>query len=288
MSDGFKITTGETSITVETEAFVLEFVKGHCGISSFRYKTGEVEHECVEQGTTPPILFGPHFYADELEGDYLYPSGGDKLDLSVNTPWAVKIKQEGYLRNGSIPENEDFEYLVIWLIWPSGRIACKMKFTNKHDEDVMLDEEAYRLNPVDDADINLERDTAPNLFWFGFYSDNSGSGEDDYSCDGITVIYDIRLANYQTSGNTNRVYRTSYLWEDRSDINTCFLIALSLYGSWGDCANASELESRGDAISSDLLDPDPLDGSLNAGDVITGSLVDDGFSMDFSAYQVSV
>ncbi|MCX6646206.1 MAG: hypothetical protein NTY09_07605 [bacterium] len=288
MTDGFVVTTGETSITVETEAFTIEFEKENCGIGSFRYKTGDVWHECTGQGTTPPILMAPYFFADALQGDYLYPSGGSKLDTIVNTPWAVRISQEGYLRNISIPSCEDFNYQVDWLIWPSGRIACTMKFTNTYGSNVMLNEEAYRLNPVNDPDITLDRDKVPNLFWFGFYSNNTGSDEDDFSCDCEAVSYQVRLANYGTSGNTNRIYKTMYLWMNDTNLYAQFLLALSVYGSFSDCANSIEFQSRGDALSADLLHPDPLNGSLNAGEVITGSPVNGGFSNDYSAYQVRV
>jgi hypothetical protein len=163
-----------------------------------------------------------------------------------------------------------------------------MKLTSLHDYGVILDEEAYRCNPVNDPDITPDRDRVPTLFWFGFYSNNTGGNEHDYSCDGIAVSYQVRLANYGVSGKTNRIFRTGYLWEHNSVIYARFLLALSVYGSWGDCANSIDFQTRGDAISADLLHPDPLDGSLNAGDVITGSLVNDGFDDDYSAYFLSV
>jgi hypothetical protein len=288
MTDGFIVTTDSLSITVETESFTVVFSKEHCGITSFKYKTGSTWHECVEPGIASPILLGPYLYCDGITGDYLYPSGGYQNSVVVETPWFISINQDGYLRNSSIPGFTDLDYRVQWNVWPSGRIACNMTLTNNYGSTLVLDEDAYRMDPADDPDINLDRDAHTYLYWFGFYSNNTGSGANDLSADGITVSYRSRLTNYGTSGNTNRIYRTSFLWDDRTGIDQEFLLALSLYGSWGDCTNSTDIQNRGDSLSDDLLHPDPLDGSTNAGDMITGSLVGSGFDNKLSAYVVSV
>ena len=288
MADGFKITKVGSYFIVETEAFRMKFDIETCGIRSLVYQTGETWHECIDIEILPPTIFGPYYVTEDVEGGVLYPGNGSDCNISIDTQWMVGFKHLGELLNETMEPEGDFQYEADFLVWPSGRIACSLKATNDSGSDVTLDEEAYRLNPADDPDINPERDTAPNLDWFGFYSNNTGNDEDDYSCDGIAVSYNPRLSEYGTSGNINRIYQPTSDWMDGRDRVAMFLLALAVDGSWGDCADALELQARGDALSNDLLHPDPLDGSATAGDVLVGSLVDGGFSPDVSAYVLQV
>lgn len=286
MGAGFELTGGVDSITVATEAFTLVFSKYHVGIASFRYETSGTWHECVESRTTPPTLFGPYFGAPTLQGGVLYPDGGTVLELEVWTPWYVQIRQNGNLRNDSIPNCTDYPVQIRWSLWPSGRLACRIEADNLSGSALLLAEEAYRLNPADDPDINLGRDSAPNLAWFGFYSNNTGSGEQDLSHDAIVVPFQVGLDQYATDDNTNRIYRANVAWPDEDQIARDFLVTLSVNGSWGDCADATGFQSRGDDLSSDFQNPDPLDGSSNAGDVVTGTMVGDGFDESRDGYTV--
>lgn len=285
MTDGFQVTQTADTVTVVCESFTLVFDKAGVGISSFKYETSGTWHECVESGTTPPILFCPYFSVVGLPGNVLYPSGGYELGALV-LPWLVQVSQKGWLRNGSIPDSTDYEYEVLWSIWPSGRIYAHMRMENKSGADLTFFEEAYRLNPADDPDITLGRDAVPILNWFGFYSNNTGSGENDLSHDAIVVPWGGVLNRYGTSGNTNRMYVGGEQWFDDTEISRCFCLALSVNGSWGDVTDSNGFQSRGDAVANDYLNADPLDGSQDAGDVLTGTIVDDGYDEEEGGYTV--
>ncbi len=287
MTDGFQITVEGDTITVATDAFSLVFDLDKIGIVSFKYDTSGTWHEGVESGTTPPILFGPYYSVQNLEGNLLYPMGGESQTVEDEFPWFVRISQNGYLRNSSIPNCTDFKYEVLWTLWPSGRLYCRIQCTNESDDTQRLLEEAYRLNPADDQDIQLGRDDPPNLKWFGFFSNNTGSGENDLSHDAVVVPFTSALDQYGTSGNTNRIYRAGIIdWLEDETITREFLLALSVNGSWGDCTDALSFQMRGDDLSADITNPDPLDGSANAGDVLTGTLVGDGFDETGDCYTV--
>ncbi len=285
MTDGFQIEVDEGSVTVATETFTLVFSKEHVGITSFRYETGGTWHEGVESSTTPPTLLGPYFVVKDLLGEVLYPSGGTDLIVQKALAWFVEIRQCGYMRNPSIPDSVDFPVEIMWRIWPSGRLACRIEMENLSSELQVLLEEAYRLNPADDEDINPGRDGAPVPKWFGFYSNNTGSGSDDLSHDAIVVPFEAGLSRYGESGKVNRLYKELFEWGQVQTIARSFLVALSVHGGWGDCANMTELQARGGELSSDYLNPDPLDGSENAGEVIVGT--GGTFGEEIGAYEVT-
>lgn len=285
MTDGFQVTQTSDTVTVVCESFTLVFDKAGVGISSFKYETSGTWHECVESGTTPPILFCPYFTIFGLLGNVLYPSGGYELEATA-LPWFVQVSQKGWLRNGSIPGSTDYEYEVLWSIWPSGRIYARMTSTNKSGSNKTFAKEAYHLNPADDPDITLGRDAVPNLNWFGFYSNNTGSGASDLSHDAIVAPWGGVLDQYGISGNTNRMYVESGTWVRETEITRSFCLALSVNGSWGDVTDSNGFQSRGDAVADDYLNADPLDGSWDAGDVLTGTIVDDGFDEGEGGYTV--
>jgi len=285
---GFKVTASSGQVTVETEKFTLDFSKMPVGITSFMYKKGGNEHDCVGDMVYPMVLFAPFFTALSVPGGVLWPNGGTDLEVEINLDWFVQVKQNGYMRNPTIPTSTDFQYKVTWFIWPSGRIGCRMETKNLSGAVVLVNEEAYRLNPPNDSDINPGRDTVPNLEWFGFWSDNTGDESDDLSHDAICVPYVGSLDTYGVSGKINRIYDTNVTWLYTETLNRWFLLALSVDGSWGDCANTGEFESRGDSIGADVKNPDPLNGGPNAGDVITGTLIGSGFDEYSSAITIGV
>ncbi len=282
---GFQITEGDNSLTLKAESFTLVFDKDHVGISSYRYETDGTWHEGVEASTVPPTLFHPYFTSSSVEGGVLYPSGGTTLDLLIENEWFVEIAQAGYLRNESLSESTDFPIEVTWRVWPSGLIACRILSENQSGDTVTLTEEAYRLNPSDDPDIELDRDGAPYLEWFGYYSGNAGTGENDLSHDCVVVPWDDVFDTYGESGNTNRIYRESVDWLNDTDLTREFLVSFAVAGSWGDCATALDFQKRGDALSADYTNPDPLDGSPDCGEVIHGS--EGSFDEELAAYKVT-
>jgi len=284
MAEGFQISVAMDTITVFAEAFGLTFHKDHVGVTSFGYLTGPYWHEGVESENTPPILFGPHFKVQGLTGELLYPSGGSSIELAKYLPWFIEIHQSGWLRNASLPDCTDYPMEVWWRLWPSGRLCCKLSVKNDSGVSRFLLEEAYRLNPASDADMSLGRDAPPNLKWFGFYSNNTGEEAEDLSHDGVNVPLQAGLGYYGTEGNTNRMYRRLITWDDQETIEFEFLLALSVYESWGDCTNSGDFQLRGDGVSADVLNPDPLDGSANAGEVLVGTKVGDGYSEEYAAY----
>lgn len=288
MSAGFQVTVKADSISVKAEAFTLDFDKSKAGISSFRYETSGIWHECVEKSKVPSILYCPVYKIQNIEGEVIYPDGGHTLLLEVSTSWFIKIIQAGYLRNSILNQTTNFPYSVDWSIWASGRIFSRMKARNNSGSVLLMLEESYRLNPADDPDISLGRDNPPELNWFGFFSDNRGSNEFDLSHDGIVVPYQSGLDNYAVDSNTNRVYRTGRTWFPGEEIARDFMIRLSCYGSAGDCVNAVDFQMQGDAVSSDYGNPDPLDGSPNAGLVIKGLKEGYGFSESLGAYRLRV
>ncbi len=286
MTDGFQITVTDDTITLVAEAFTLVFDKENVGITSYKYETNGTWHECVESGNTPPVLFSSYHQLEKIPGTVMYPSGGITLSVVRETAWFVDILQVGYLRSQSDPDSTDYPIYIRWRIWPSGILGCRMKAINESGEALVLQEDAYRLNPADDQDVNPDRDTAPNLKWFGFYSNNTGGGAGDMSHDAIVIPWQTVLDKYGTSGNTNRIYQEEFNWTDNGELVYEFLIVLSVYGSWGDCTSSANFQTRGDKLSADFTNPDPLDGSQNAGDVLVGS--NNGFTEELVAYRVTV
>ena len=285
---GFTVKAEGGSVIVETDDYTLIFSEAPVGITSFYYKKDGVEHDVVGDMVYPMTLFQPFFYAGEISGAVLWSDGGTSIEVEKNFDWFVQIKQTGYMRNPVIPTCTDFPFNVTWYLWPSGRIGCRMEIKNLSGFVIVVEEEAYRLNPANDADISPERDTAPSLEWFGFQSNNTGSGAEDLSHDVICVPYVSSLNSYDASGKINRIYDNDVTWLNSETLTRWFLLALSVDGSWGDCANGADIQSRGDEISADLKNPDPLDGSADAGDILTGTLIGTGFDEYTSAITVGV
>lgn len=285
---GFTVKAENSSVIVETDDYTLIFSGMPVGITSFFYKKGGVEHDVVGDMVYPMTLFQPFFYAGEITGAVLWSDGGTSIEVQKNFDWFVQIKQSGYMRNPYIPTCTDFPFNVTWYLWPSGRIGCRMGIKNLSGSVVVVEEEAYRLNPANDTDINPERDTAPNLEWFGFWSNNTGDGEEDLSHDMICVPYPASLDRYGVSGKINRIYDNDVTWLNLETLIRWFLLTLAVDGSWGNCSNAAEFQSRGDEISADVKNPDPLDGSTNAGDILSGTLIGTGFDEYTSAITVGV
>jgi len=287
MSDGFIVTEGVGKVTVDAGDFVVEFNEAQAGITSFRYITNGAIHECVNSSVTPAQLFHPYWLIDGLQGGQFYPAGGQSLDVKINKPQIVQVQQTGYLRNPTLMDITYFPYTVTWTMWPSGRIACRMIVENQSGVSKVLTEEAYRLNPKNDVDITSGRDSAPSLNWFGFWSNNTGGSTLDLSHDVVAVPYQSYLTGYETEGKANQIYREDYTFPNGTSITVEFLLILSVSGSWGDVADSSGFETRGDRLSSDYRNPDPIDGSMNAGIVMVGSKSGDGFDESMAAYMVN-
>jgi hypothetical protein len=284
MSEAFEVEIEPGSVTVRTDAFTLVFDKDHVGITSFKYNTSGAWHEGVESGRTPPTLFAPYFKTT-LQGVYIYPDGGTLLSVEKLLPHYVRIKQLGFLRNESIPECEDYPVEVTSSIWPSGRIYCAVQVTNVSFTDLFLVEHAFRLSPVDDADISLVRDDPPDLEWFGFFSGNLGGSSFDRSHDTVAACFTEDLDHYSSGDGVNKLFNENSVLHSMATIIQRFIIALSANQSWGDCSDAEDFQLRGDRIASDYKNPDPLDGGPNAGSVIVGFL-DGGFDLNYGGYRL--
>ena len=286
MTDGFQVTVTEDAITVVAEAFTLVFDRDKIGVTEFRYEAGGAWHEGVESGVASPILFGPYFEVNDLGTGFLHPDGGIKMEVLVELDWFIEIYQVGWLRNSGIPECTDFPVEAWWKLWPSGRLIGRAIVLNQSGDPVLVVEEAWRLNPADDPDITLGRDNPPDMEWFGFYSNNTGSGEDDLSHDAIAFPMQEFFEDYGTSGNTNYFFNKDINWDAGGGISCTFMIALAANGSWGDIEDSSGFQSRGDEVSADVRNPDPIDGSANAGEVIVGIRLSGGYSPYLGAYTV--
>lgn len=286
MTDGFQVTVTDDAITVATEAFTLVFDRDKIGVTEFRYETDGTRHEGVESTDPSPILFGPYFEVKDLGTGFLHPHGGTDMELVIGLDWFIEIHQAGWLRNSGIPDCTDFPLEVCWKLWPSGRLYGEIWTRNDSGDSILVLEESWRLNPSDNQDINLGRDNPPNLKWFGFYSNNTGDGEDDLSHDAVAFPMQVTFEHYGTSDNTNRIYREDVNWDNGTDISCEFMIALSADGSWGDVADSDGFQIRGDEISVDYRQPDPIDGSENAGEVIVGIRLSGGFDRYLGAYTI--
>jgi hypothetical protein len=284
MTDHFQITTDSNSVNVHTDAFTLIFSKEHLGITSFKYSTSGAWHECVETVNTPPTLFAPYFYSLDVPGNLLYPSGGYSLTVAAALLQFVQIIQHGYLRNPSIPDCTDYPIAVTWTLWPSGRVFCHIAIQILSSTIHVINNEAYRLNPANDPDITPGRDTAPSLKWFGFYSNNTGGSPSDLSHDCIVVPYQSDLTLYTVNGNINSIWKTTLIPFVGATIIRDFMLALSAYASHGDCTDSNDFQSRGDSLSSDFTLPDPLNGSPNAGQILLGTRIGDGFDESTGSY----
>jgi hypothetical protein len=286
MTDGFQVTVTDDAITVVTEEFTLVFDRDKIGVTEFRYEAGEAWHNGVESEVPSPILFGPYFEVKDLGTGFLYPDGGTDMELTIELDWFIEIYQTGWLRNTGIPECTDFPVEAWWKLWPSGRLIGRAIVRNQTGDHILVLEEAWRLNPADDADITLGRDEPAGMEWFGFYSNNTGSGEDDLSHDAIAFAMQGTYEDYGTSGNTNYFFNEDVTWADGTGISGTFMIVLSGNGSWGDIEDAGGFQTRGDEISADVRNPDPIDGSANAGEVIVGIRLSGGFDHYLGAYIV--
>jgi hypothetical protein len=280
---GFNITEGIDQITVETEAFTLVFDNTNVGVISFRYEKGGNIHEGVESLAISPILFGPWFNV-LINGNpsRVYPRNAVNQSLTFSMPWYAEIFQIGQLSDitGS---DLGLMYTAVWHIWPSGRVSCTMRiFAMMYFPGTLL-EEAYRLNPSNDTDIFPVSDNT-DLKWFGFYSNNTGDNSADLSHDAIAIPLQSNVNMYAVDGYAGRMLTTGSTLPPGGMLNAIFLIALSVFNSWGDSVDFNSLDAHGDAISLDVLHPDPLNGTQNAGVVIVGMVSGNGFDIERCAY----
>ena len=126
------------------------------------------------------------------------------------------------------------------------------------------------LDPKDDSNITLERDVAPNLWFAGFHSDNTGDSASDLSHDGILIQYGDDFTGYvtYTQGNRNAagLSKAAETWASQSIHDSNFLLHLSCDGSPGDVVDAESFEATGDELAADYRNSDPLGGGPDEGD----------------------
>ena len=273
---------------VDSDDFRLRFSKSQIGISSFAYLKSGVWHEAVNPSASG-MLYLPQLDVVEISGGKIYPyhSGGISIEFVGKS--FVKITTTGYFSNPTQGEGfEDFAFATEYSIYEDGDIHLKTAIYLSALSAPMQVTEEHILDPKDDNDITLERDTAPNLWFAGFHSNNTGNGASDLSLDGILIQYGNDFTNYvtYTSGGRKAVglAKAQAQWTGGSVHYRWFRLHLSADGSTNDVTDSNSFQSVGDDKGADYRNPDPLTGGIDEGDVLAGSLVGDGFDEGEGTY----
>ena len=266
---------------VDLGDFRLRFSKSLIGISSFAYLKGGDWHEVVNPSGSG-ILYLPRLSVQGMSGGPIYPyhSGGLQADFTGKA--FVIITVSGYLSNPTQGGGlVNYQYEAIHSIYEDGDIHIKslIAFTSGGLPAQVTEE--HILDPKDDNDISLERDTAPNLWFAGFHSNNTGNGTSDLSHDGALIQYGDEFDTYvtDTSGDRNAVglAKGQTAWGPDATYTRSFRLHLSADGSTNDITSSNDFQNVGDDKGADYRNPDPLTGGNNEGDVLTGSLSGDGY-----------
>ena len=266
---------------VYTADFRLRFSKSQIGISSFAYLKGGVWHEAVNLSASG-LLYLPQLDVPSISGGKLYPCHGGNIEVEFTGNAFVKFTITGHLSNSTQSEAlKEFMLETEYSIYEDGDIHLKTRIVFGSQNAPMQVTEEHILDPKDDNDFTLERDTAPNLWFAGFYSNNTGDDASDLSHDGILIQYRNDFTNYVTFTTGGRkavgLGKAQEQWADGSIHNSWFRLHLSADGSANDVTDSNSFQSVGDDKGADFRNPDPLTGGIDEGDVLTGSLSDDGF-----------
>lgn len=275
-------------LLVDSGDFRLRFSKSQLGISSFEYLKGGVWHEAVNPSASG-LLYLPQLDVLEISGGKIYPyhSGGIRIEFAGKS--FVKITTTGNFSNPTQGEGfEDFLFATEYSIYEDGDIHLKTTIVFSSENAPMQVTEEHILDPKDDNDITLERDTAPNLWFAGFHSNNTGNGTSDCSHDGIFIQDGNDFTNYVTYTTGGRkavgLAKAQTQWDNDSTRCSLFHLHLSANGSANDITDSNSFQSVGDDKGADFRNPDPLTGGIDEGDVLTGSLVGDGFDEGEGTY----
>lgn len=273
---------------VDSADFRLRFSKSQIGVSSFEYLKGGVWHEAVNPSTSG-LLYLPQLDVVGISGGKLYPYHSGVIYIEFVGKSFAKITMGGYLSNPTQGEGfEDFVFATEYSIYEDGDIHLKTTIVFSSENAPMLVTEEHILDPKDDNDITLERDTAPNLWFAGFHSNNTGNDASDLSHDGILIQYGNDFTNYVTYTTGGRkavgLAKAQEQWINDSIHIYHFRLHLSANGSSNDVTDSNSFQSVGDDKGADFRNPDPLTGGADEGDVLTGSLVGDGFDEGEGTY----
>jgi hypothetical protein len=273
---------------VDSAGFRLRFSKSQIGISSFAYLKGGVWHEAVNPSASG-LLYLPQLDVPEISGEKIYPYHGGNIEVDFMGNAFAKFTINGYLSNSSQGEAlEEFMLQTEYSIYEDGDIHLKTRIVFGSQNAPIPVTEEHILDPKDDNDITLECDTAPNLWFAGFHSNNTGDDASDLSHDGILIQYGNHFTNYVTYTTGGRkavgLAKAQEQWADGSIHNSWFRMHLSANGSANDVTDSNSFQSVGDDKGADFRNPDPLTGGIDEGDVLTGSLSDDGFDEGEGTY----
>jgi hypothetical protein len=254
---------------VETPDFNLRFSKSLMGISSFAYLKGGCWHDAVNPDGSG-ILYVPRLSVPSVDGGVLEPHHDGNISIEFVGQAAIKLLVSGYLSNSTQGSGlTDFPFTSHYMIYENGAVYIRTTILNSGELYSEVTEE-HILDPKDDNDITLERDTAPNLWYAGFYSDNTGDSASDLSHDGILIQYgdDFTVYVTYTDGNRNAagLSKTAETWVAQSVHDSNFLLHLSCDGSYGDITDAGSFEAIGDELASDYRNSDSLTGGPDEGD----------------------
>lgn len=262
---------------VDNGSFRLKFSESAMGISSFAYLLGGAWHEVVNP-LSPALLYFPRLTIDGLLGGPIYPYHGGILSADFTGPTFAMFQIDGWLSNATQGTGlAYYPFTTTYAVYEDGSIYLQNDFTNASMDDQILTLEEHLLNPKDDPDIALDSDSDPDLMFAGFYSNNTGSGSDDLSHDGIlsqtSTTYGIYITDTDGDRNTVGLAKGPQMWAVTGVIQSSFHIGLSMANSPRDVTSALDFQSVGSLVSNDYQNPDPLTGELNAGDVIIGNLL---------------
>jgi len=273
---------------VLTADFRLRFSKSQIGISSFAYLKGGVWHEAVNPSGSG-LLHLPQLDVQEISGGKLYPYHGGGTSIEFVGKSFVKITATGYLSNPTQGEGfQDFVFATEYSIYEDGDVHLKTTIVFSSQNAPMQVTEEHILDPKDDNDITIERDTAPDLWFAGFHSNNTGNGASDLSHDGILIQDGNDFTNYVTYTTGGRkavgLAKAQTQWDNNITLCRCFRLHLSANGSANDVTDSNSFQSVGDDKGADFRNPDPLTGGMDEGDVLAGSLSGDGFDEGEGTY----
>ena len=272
---------------VDLDGFRLRFSKSQMGINSFAYLKGGDWHEVVNPSGSG-LLYLPRLTVQGVSGGHISPNHGGEIAVIFKGKAFVQVNITGYLSNQTQgTDYEDFPFEIRYSIYEDGDIHIRTGFKNASGGSAVVIEE-HILDPKDDNDITLERDNAPNLWFAGFRSNNTGNAINDLSHDGILVQFGDDFDNYvtYTDGDRNAVglLKGPTFWDDAIEVVRYFRLHLSADGSPNDVTDSNSFQAVGDDKGADYRNPDPLTGGVDEGDVLTGSLFGDGYDEGEGAY----
>ena len=273
-------------LLVDNGYFRLRFSESRIGISSFAYMLGGCWHEVVNS-TASKVLYVPQFTIVGLPGGPLVPYHSNSLAITFMGRAFASCIFECKLSNPTLGTGmNDYPCSLYYLVYEDGDlyICCEL-YNDSGQQQMILIEEHY-LDPKEG--LVLLGDTAPQIKFAGFYSNNTGTNPEDFSHDGILIQNSNDLDTYITDTNGNRnavgLGKALIAWPAGQWLRRFFRLHLSYAESPYEITDAVSFQAIGDLLAYDYRIPDPLTGGPNEGDVLIGSLVSDGYDEAEGAY----